>query len=157
MKIRNLGKIVMAWTYRSSSCPSACGCRPRHRRGQILTPAPPLQPASSTVPHHHVLERPPSPSPERMAYRPMEPLDPDTSPWGHRVGLCAIHGWACPNRVAPAQGLSSSGIQGEGREEEADERRITVVTGPVGAPAVHRTTCITIGPRGHPQGRHQIC
>jgi hypothetical protein len=76
----------------------------------------------------------PVPFPERPAYRPMEPSDPDASPWGRRVGLCAIHGWACPNRVAPAQGPSSSSIQGEkeGREEEADERRITVVTGPVG-------------------------
>jgi hypothetical protein len=124
---------------------------PCHRH-QIVAPAPPLQPPTSATPHRRVLES--SPSPERSAYRLMEPSDPDTSPWGHRVGLCAVHDWACPNRVAPAQGPSSSGIYGEeeGREEEADERRIMVVTGPVGAPAVRRTAHITIGPRGRTQG-----
>jgi hypothetical protein len=86
----------------------------------------------------------------------MEPLDPDASPWDRRVAPCAVHDWgkvgACPNRVAPAQGPSSSSHQGEGREEEADERHIKVVTDPVGAPTIHRTTHISIGLRGRPQG-----
>jgi hypothetical protein len=44
------------------------GCRGgRHHRRQILTLAPPLQPLSSAVPRRRVLERPPSPSPERPA------------------------------------------------------------------------------------------
>jgi hypothetical protein len=85
----------------------------------------------------------------------MKPSDPDATPWGHRDRSCVVHGWGCPNQVAPAQGLSSSSHQGEeeGREEEeADERRITVVIGPVGVPTIHRTARITIGPRGQPQG-----
>jgi hypothetical protein len=83
----------------------------------------------------------------------MEPSDPEASPWDRRVGPCVIHGWPCPNRVAPAQGPSSSSNQGEeeGREG-ADECRITVVTGPFGAPTIRRTACITIGPRGQTQG-----
>jgi hypothetical protein len=101
-------------------------CRGRHG-GRRLVPAvaPPLQSSSSAPPHRRVLERPPSPSPDRATYRPMEPSDPDDSPWSHRVVPCAVHGWACPNRVAPAQGASSSGIQGEeeGREEDEDDDR----------------------------------
>jgi hypothetical protein len=83
----------------------------------------------------------------------MEPSDPEASPWDRRVGPCVIHGWPCPNRVAPAQGPSSSSNQGEeeGREG-ADECRITVVIGPFGAPTIRRTACITIGPRGQTQG-----
>jgi hypothetical protein len=51
----------------------------RHHR-PILAPAPPLPPL--VVPHHRVLEWPPSPSPDRQVFRPMEPSDPDTYPWG---------------------------------------------------------------------------
>jgi hypothetical protein len=123
-----------------------------HRRS-ILTPAPPEQPPSSAAPHHRVLERPPSPFPDRSAYRSMEPSNPDTSSWGHRGRPCAVHGWGCPNRVALAQGLSSSSRQGEeGREEEDDEHRITVVTGPVRALVIHRTVRISVGPCGRPHG-----
>jgi hypothetical protein len=95
----------------------------RHHRYQILAPAPPLQPLSLAMSPLRVLERPPSPSPDRLAYRPMEPLDPNDSPWSHRVVPCAVYGWACPNWVAPAQGASSSGNEWgeEGREEETDE------------------------------------
>jgi hypothetical protein len=82
----------------------------------------------------------------------MEPSDPDASPWGRRVGLCAVHGWACPNRVTPAQGPSSLGNQGEEGREEADEHHIMVVTALVGVPTIRRTPHITIGPRGRPQG-----
>jgi hypothetical protein len=110
-----------------------------HRR-PILDPAPPHQPPPLAVPHRCVLERPPSPSPDRPSYRPMEPSDPNTSPRGHRGRPCAVHGWGCPNRVAPAQGPSSSSCQGEeGREEEENECRITIVTGPVGAPVICQT------------------
>jgi hypothetical protein len=57
----------------------------------------------------------------------MELSDLDASPWGRRGRSCAVHGWGCPNQVAPAQGPSSSSRQGEeeGREEEDDEHRIT--------------------------------
>jgi hypothetical protein len=81
---------------------------------QILAPAPPLQLLFSATPHRRLLERPPFPSLERPAYRTIEPSDPGAFPWGRRVGPFAVHGWACPNRVAPAQGPSSSGIQGGG-------------------------------------------
>jgi hypothetical protein len=95
-----------------------------------------------------------SPSTNRPAYRPMEPSNPDASPWGRRGRLCAIHGWGCPNRIAPAQGPSSSSHQGEEeeREEDDDERHIMVVTGPIGVPVIHWMTCISVGPRGQPQG-----
>jgi hypothetical protein len=83
----------------------------RHRR-TVLAPAPPPSPPS-TVPHCRVLERLLSPSPDRSVYRPMEPLDPNASPWGRRRRLCAVHGWGCPNRVTPDQGPSSSSRQGE--------------------------------------------
>jgi hypothetical protein len=118
-----------------------------HRR-QILTLAPPHQPPTSAAPHRCVLERPPSPSPDRPAYQQDEASDPDASPWGHQDRLCAVHGWGCPNRVALAQGPSSSSHEEGGREEETDERRITVVTDLVGVPVIQRMTRITIGPRG---------
>jgi hypothetical protein len=82
------------------------------------------------------------------------PPDPNTSPWGRWGRPCAVHGWGCPNRVTPDQGPSSSSHRGKeaGGEEEDDERCITVVPGPVGAPAIHRMAHISIGPRGRPQG-----
>jgi hypothetical protein len=40
----------------------------------------------------------------------------------------------------------------EGREGEEDERRITVVIGPVGVLTIHRTTRISVDTRGRPQG-----
>jgi hypothetical protein len=80
--------------------------------------------------------------------------DPDSHPRGHRGGSCAIHGWDCPNRVAPVHDPSSSSRhrEEEGREDEDDECHILVVTGPVGAPTIRQMTCISIGPRGRPQG-----
>jgi hypothetical protein len=41
---------------------------------------------------------------------------------------------------------------GEGEEEDDEARRIMVVTGLVEAPMIRRTTRISIGPRGRPQG-----
>jgi hypothetical protein len=113
----------------------------RHRR-PILAPAPPPPPLPSVVSHRCVLERPLSPSLDRSTYRPMEPSDPDASPWGHWGRPCAVHG------------PSSSGRQGEeeGGEEEDDECHITSVTGPIGVSVIHRTTHISVGPRGRPQG-----
>jgi hypothetical protein len=118
---------------------------PRHRRcgpcgGQCHrhpAPTPTAPPESlTTPPHTRVLEQPPSPSPDWVAYQPMEPLDLDASPWGHRDRPCAIHGWGpCPNRVALAHGPSSSGQQGEAEGEEEDEARQISVR-------------ISIGPRG---------
>jgi hypothetical protein len=96
-----------------------------------------------------------SPSPDRPTYQPMEPSDPHDSPWSHRVMSCVVHGWVCPNQVAPAQGASSSGIQGEeeGREEDEDDsRQISMVAGHVGPLVIHLTARISIGPRGRPQG-----
>jgi hypothetical protein len=129
------------------------GCRGgRCHRRPPPAPTPPLQLLSSVPPHCRVLERPPSPSSDRSAYQPMESSDPNDSPWSRRVVSCAVHGWACPNRVASAQGASSSGIQEEeGREEDVDDgRQISVVTSLVGPPAIRRTAWISIGPRGRP-------
>jgi hypothetical protein len=93
-----------------------------------------------------------APVPFPPPYQPMEPSDPNTSPWGRLGRSCAIHGWgACPNRVAPAHKPSSSNHQGEEEEEEEDDaRRITVVTDPIGASVLCRTVQISIGPRGRP-------
>jgi hypothetical protein len=41
-----------------------------------------------------VLERPPSLSPDRLVYQPMEPSDANASPQGCRSCLCTIHGYA---------------------------------------------------------------
>jgi hypothetical protein len=65
----------------------------RHRGGQChrrpaLAPAPTLQPSSSAPPHRRVLERPPSPSPDWPAYRPMEPSDPHDSVESPGGALC---------------------------------------------------------------------
>jgi hypothetical protein len=69
-----------------------------HHRCLILAPMPPPPLSPSVVPHHRVLERPPSPSPNQLAYRPIEPSDPDTSPWGCQGRPCAVHSWGlCPN------------------------------------------------------------
>jgi hypothetical protein len=64
-----------------------------------------------------------------------------------------------PSMVGPAltglhrpKGPHHQAFRGVEGREEADERRIIVVTSPVGAPVVHRMTRITIGPRGRPQG-----
>jgi hypothetical protein len=119
----------------------------RHRCTAVApaSPSPPL-----VVPHHRVLERHPSPSPDQLAYQPMVLSDPDAHPRDHQGGPCAIHGWDCPNRVAPVHDPLSSSRQGEeeGGEEEKDKRCISVVTGPVEAPAIRRMARISIGPRG---------
>jgi hypothetical protein len=79
----------------------------RHRRSAVAPASPP--PLSTlVVPHRRVLERPPSPSPDR----PM-------------------------NQVTPVHDPSSSIHQGEEEGgEEDDERQISVVTGSVGAPTI---------------------
>jgi hypothetical protein len=148
-------------SHRGASSQSRRACHHRHgRRGgrchrrTVVTPAsppPPPPPPPSAVPHHRVLEHPPSPSPDRPTYRPTELSDPDAHPRGHLGGSCAVQSWDCPNRVAPVHGPSSSSHQGEeeeGGEEKDDEHRITVVTGPVGASVIHRTVLISIDPRG---------
>jgi hypothetical protein len=74
---------------------------------------------ASATPRSRVLERPPSPSPDRLAYQPMEPSDLDASSWDHRGWPCAIHGWGpCLNRDALAHKPSSSGRQGRQREKK---------------------------------------
>jgi hypothetical protein len=132
-----------------------CGCHGGrcHRRTVAAPTSPPLLPPS-VAPHHRVLERPPSPSPDRPVNRPMVLSDPDTHPRCRQGGTCAIHGWDCSKRVTLLHDPSSSSCQGEeeGGEEDDDERRISVVTGPVGAPIIRRTACISIGPWGRPEG-----
>jgi hypothetical protein len=52
-------------------------------------------------PRVRVLERPPSPSHDPLAYRPMKPSDPAASPWGRREPPCTVHGRGpCPYPVA---------------------------------------------------------
>jgi hypothetical protein len=114
-------------------------------------------------PHHHSRRLQPRHDPAR--WRGLRPLPADIPADGalgpQRLsmgssGLVVCCPWlgACPNWDAPAHGPSSSSCQGEeeGEEEEEDAHRITVVTSPVGPPAIHRTTQISIGPRGRPQG-----
>jgi hypothetical protein len=58
-----------------------------------------------------------------------------------------------PRTRTPLQEVSRGGRQGEeGREEEDDERRVTVVTNAIGTSMIHRMARITIGPRGRPHG-----
>jgi hypothetical protein len=85
-----------------------------------------------------MLERPLSPSLDRPMNQPMVLSDLDAHARGHQGGPCAIHGWDCPNRVAPVHDPSSSSRQGEeeGGEEEDDESCISVVTSPIGAPVI---------------------
>jgi hypothetical protein len=96
---------------------------------------------------------PPSPSPDRPAYRSMEPSYPDASLWGRRGRPCAVHGWGpCPNRVALAHVPLSSGQQGEAVREEDELHQILTVTGLVQASLTHRMARISISPRGQHQG-----
>jgi hypothetical protein len=128
--------------------------RPHHRRhgGQCHRrprPAPSIPPLASAPPRSRVLERPPPPSPDRPAYRSMEPSYPDASLWGRRGRPCAVHGWGpCPNRVALAHGPLSSGQQGEAVGEEDELHQILTVTGLVQASLTHRMARISISPRG---------
>jgi hypothetical protein len=137
---------------------------PRHRRNgrrgarlhhrTVAAPASPPPPPPLATPHCRVLKRPPSPSPDRLANKPLVLSDPDAHPSGRQGGPCAVLGWDCPSRVALVHGPSSSSHQGEGEggEEEDDERQISLVIGPIGAPAIHETARISIGPQGRPQG-----
>jgi hypothetical protein len=123
-------------------------CGGRCHRRQVVAPADP--PPPSATPHRRVLERPPSPSPDRPLLS-----DPDTHQRGRQGGSRAVHGWDCPNRVAPVHDPSSSSHQGKeegGEEDEDDNCQISVVTSPVGPPVIHRIARISIGPRGRPQG-----
>jgi hypothetical protein len=99
----------------------------------------------------HALKQPLSPSLDRLKYWPMEPSDPDTSPWGRHGQPCAVHSWGpCPNWGAPAHGPSSLSHQGEEEGEEDEDDAHTVVIGPIGAPAIRRMARISIGPWGRP-------
>jgi hypothetical protein len=83
----------------------------------------------------------------------MELSDLDVHPQGRPGGSCAVHGWDCHNWIAPVHDPSSSSRQGEEEgEEEDDERHILVVTGPVGVSVIRQMACISISPRGRPQG-----
>jgi hypothetical protein len=80
--------------------------------------------------------------------------DHNAHPRGHQGGTCAIHGWDCPNRVAPIHDPSSSSRWGEeeGGEEEDDKHRISVVMGSIGASVIHRMAHMSISPQGRLQG-----
>jgi hypothetical protein len=124
----------------------------RHRRTAVA-PASPPPPPPSAAPHRRVLERPPSPSPDRPVNQPLVLSNLDAHPRGRQGEPCAIHSWDCPSRVAPVHDPSSSSHQGEEEgEEKDDECRISAVTGPVGAPTISRTAHISISPRDRPQG-----
>jgi hypothetical protein len=121
--------------------------------------------ADAPNPRVRVLERPPSPSPDPLAYRPMEPSDSAASLWGHRELPCTVHGTSpCPYPVAQWQPVFSSPGDGEGEieviEEEEDEAAgeeeehvepIKVIPVPESTPPrslYKQTTRIRIGPRG---------
>jgi hypothetical protein len=75
------------------------------------------QPSAST--HSRVLERPPSPSPDRPEYWPMEHTHADASPRAHWGHLCVVHSWRlCPNPVARTVVPSSLGHEGRRREKK---------------------------------------
>jgi hypothetical protein len=119
-----------------------------------VPPSPGGCPCRSTTAFGHAtpasVGAPPSPSPDRPLLS-----DPDTHQRGRQGGSRAVHGWDCPNRVAPVHDPSSSSHQGKeegGEEDEDDSCQISVVTSPVGPPVIHRTARISIGPRGRPQG-----
>jgi hypothetical protein len=127
-----------------------------HRGGQChrrtvatLASPPPSLPLAAL--HCRVLERPWSPTADWSVNWPLVLSDPDAHPRGHQGRTCVIHGWDCPNRIALVHDPSSSSCQGEeeGREEEEDDKcQISVVTSPVGAPTIRRTTQMSIGPWG---------
>jgi hypothetical protein len=78
-----------------------------------------------------------SPSLDWSVNRPMVLSDPDAHPRGRQGGPCVIHGWDCPNRVAPVHDPLSSSHQGERKGgEEDDEHRISMVTDPNGASTI---------------------
>jgi hypothetical protein len=130
--INGLTDVILALLH---AVAAPCHChRGRHggrcHRRLVLTPAPPHQPPPSAALHHHVLERP----------RPLPLTGRLTSRWS-------------PRTRTPLQEVSRGGRQGEeGREEEDDERRVTVVTNAIGTSMIHRMARITIGPRGRPHG-----
>jgi hypothetical protein len=112
----------------------------------------PASPLPSAMPHRRVLERPPSPSHDRSTYRPMEPSNPDTSPWG-RDHLPSTVGGRAPTKLHWSTCLHYRVVRGkEEGEQEGNERCITMVTSPIGALRICRTTRISISPWGRPQG-----
>jgi hypothetical protein len=120
---RDLTDLIVALLHHVTSprhhCRGSRGGR-CHRR-----PTPPQPPAASATPNPRVLERFPSPSLDRPAYRPMEPSDHDASPRGRHGCPCTTHGWGmCPNPIAPVVRSSSRELEGE-EEEEEEPRRIS--------------------------------
>jgi hypothetical protein len=133
-------------------------------------------------PRVRVLERPPSPSSDPPAYRPMAPSDPAVSPWGHRQPPCTVHGMGpCPYPVVQWQPVFSSSGDGEGEEEDdqatgeeeeeeeeeeeddvvvvtvvdKDDKPIKVISVPESTPPrspYKQMARIRIGPRGRPTG-----
>jgi hypothetical protein len=95
----------------------------RDRRGgrchRWPTPAPPQPPMTSATPNPRVFEWPPSPSPERLSYRPMEPSDHDASPRGRHGHPCVIHGWArALTRLHWRLGLHHRATRGRRRDKK---------------------------------------
>jgi hypothetical protein len=138
------------------------GVRPSHQA-----------PTGAPNPRVRVLEQPPSPSPDPLTYRPMEPLDLTDSPWGRQEPSCAIHGTGpCPYPVTQWQPVSSSPGRGGGEEEvtaeeeeendmvavtvvDKDDELVEVIPVPESTPPrspYKQTARIRIGPRGRPTG-----
>jgi hypothetical protein len=109
----------------------------RHRHGRrggrhhhYQAPAPP--PSASSPSNPRVLERPLSPSPDRLSYWSMESSNHDVSPRDRHGRPFVVHGWGrWPNPVASMVGPSSGGHEGEeeGEEDEDELRPISVVPG----------------------------
>jgi hypothetical protein len=111
--------------------------------------------------HHHRRLRPrhtgecwscprPIPPTGRWIDRFLGPQRPSKGSSG-RVVCHPRLGLSQPGCIGPWPIVIGPSGEGDG-EDEDDERQISVVTDPVGAPVIHRTTRISIGPRGRPQG-----
>jgi hypothetical protein len=117
-------------------------------------PAPP--PSALAPSNPRVLERTPSPSSDRLAYRSMEPSGHDASPRGCHGRQSAIHRWGpFPNPIVPAARALSWGHEGEeeGKEDEEEPRQISVVLGLLQRPLTCQMVRKTISLRGGPQGQ----
>jgi hypothetical protein len=115
---------------------------------------------SSPLLHHHR----PRPRHTASCWRSPRPLPPTgrlTSRWSPRTPT-SLQGVIREAMCHPRLGLPQPGYigpralvidpSGGGGGEEDIERRITVVTSPVGAPMVHQMARISVGPWGRPQG-----
>jgi hypothetical protein len=151
----NKDKHAFSGSYRVDSCAATSSHRatPPPPRSPWW-PAPPSsypytpQPSASPTPNPRVLERPPSPSPNRPVYRPMDPSYHDASPRGCHGLPCVVYGWGpCPNPVTLMIRSLSRGREGEEEEGEGEEepRWISVVPSLLQRSLTRQTTRKTVG------------